>query len=95
MHSTTSGLISNLLAHLSHSPLSPHLPLSPPFPSSGLHLPQRTISLSEMQRLKRQFENISLKGFKNGGQGVHRANWTPAEWAEAWVRFLESQWGTG
>lgn len=76
------------------SPLSPHLPLPPPLPRSGLRLPQRSITLSELQRLKRQFEGIQREGFKRGGQGVLRAGWGEAEWGEAWVRFLEGQWGT-
>ncbi|KAL7410596.1 chromatin associated protein KTI12 [Mrakia frigida] len=94
LHSATSTLISHLLSHLSLSPLSPHLKLpSPPYPPSGLNLPQRTITLSELQRLKRQFEGIQMNGFKRGGEGVKRAGWGEKEWAEAWVRFLEVQWG--
>ncbi|CDZ97683.1 RNA polymerase II elongator associated protein [Phaffia rhodozyma] len=95
LHSTTSTLITTLLAHLSDNPLSTHLRLpSPPYPSTGLALPARTITLSELQRLKRQFETIQLQGFKRGGQGVLRAGWGEREWGEAWVKFLEGQWGT-
>ena len=96
LHSATSTLIRLLLSHLSMSPLSPHLSLpSPPYPAQGLRLPQRPITLSEMQRLKRQFESIQMNGFKRGGEGVKRAGWGEAEWCEAWVRFLEGQWATG
>lgn len=34
-----------------------------------------------------------MNGFKRGGEGVKRAAWGEKEWAEAWVRFLEVQWG--
>jgi hypothetical protein len=64
-------------------------------PSRGLRLPPRAVNLAELQRLKRQFEAIQREGFKRGGQGVLRAGWGETEWAEAWIRFLEGQWGTG
>jgi protein KTI12 len=59
-----------------------------------LSLPQRTITLSELQRLKRQFESIQMAGFSRGGAGVLRAGWGEREWAEAWVSFLQMQWET-
>lgn len=95
LHSTTSAIISLILSHLSLSPLSPHLPLPTPYPARGIRLPPRALNLSELQRLKRQFESIQREGFKRGGQGVLRAGWGEGEWAEAWVKFLEGQWGTG
>jgi protein KTI12 len=94
LHTTTSSSITYLLEHLSHSPLSPHVTIPPPFPPSGLSLPQRTITLSELQRLKRQFESIQMAGFSRGGAGVLRAGWGEREWAEAWVSFLQMQWET-
>lgn len=94
LSNTTSTIVTLLLQHLSLSPLSPHLPLPAPYPPSGLRLPQRTITLAECQRLKRQFETIQREGFKRGGAGVLRAGWGEREWGEAWVRFLEGQWGT-
>lgn len=93
LHTMTSTVVTLLMEHLSYSPLSPRLPLpSPPYPPGGLALPHRTITLSEMSRLKRQFETIQTQGFKRGGVGVQRSNWGDKEWAEAFVRFLEGQW---
>lgn len=58
-----------------------------------LRLPTKTITLAEMQRLKRQFENVQIKGQTNGTKVDIK--WSEGEVAVKFVKFLEATWGTG
>jgi protein KTI12 len=59
-----------------------------------LHLPQgRQLTLSEMQRLKRQFETMQRKALSHGGAAGVQGAWTEQSVAEAFIRFLERTWG--
>lgn len=95
---TTSLINSSLLSHLTSLPNSTTFPIpSPPAPSSSslvLHLPAKKITLSEMSRLKRQYETVQVKAQASGGLAA-AGNWTEGDVATGYVRFLEQTWETG
>ncbi|WRT63655.1 uncharacterized protein IL334_000578 [Kwoniella shivajii] len=95
---TTQTIVTSLLSHVNSLPGSSTFPIpSPPAPSNGslvLHLPARRVTLSEMQRLKRQYEGVQVKAQKSGGLAA-AGNWTEGEVATGFVRFLEEIWETG
>ncbi|WWD22368.1 hypothetical protein CI109_106859 [Kwoniella shandongensis] len=98
--STTSTIVTSLLSHLSTFPSSSTFPIpiqissSSESSSSVLHLPaDRRVTLSEMQRLKRQYESVQLKAQASGGLAAD-GGWTEAEVAVGFTRFLEELWGT-
>lgn len=95
---TTSLINSSLLSHLTSLPNSTTFPIpSPPAPSSSslvLRLPAKKITLSEMSRLKRQYETVQVKAQASGGLAA-AGNWTEGEVATGYVRFLEQTWETG
>lgn len=93
---TTSLIVSSLLAHLSAFPWTSSFPIpSPPAPRAGalvLQLPAgRKPTLSELQRLKRQFEATQTTAQRTGGRAA--GNWTEPEVASSFVTFLETVWG--
>ncbi|WVQ80401.1 hypothetical protein IAT38_002506 [Cryptococcus sp. DSM 104549] len=94
---TTTLINTSLLSHLNSLPDSSTFPIpSPPAPAPSslvLHLPPRRINLSEMQRLKRQYENVQVKAQASGGIAA-AGNWTEGEVAGGYVRFLEQVWET-
>ncbi|KAK6905148.1 protein KTI12 [Kwoniella mangroviensis CBS 10435] len=97
---TTQFIVTSLLSHISSLPGTSTYPIpSPPAPqpnSKGplvLHLPSRKLTLSEMQRLKRQFEGVQVKAQQSGGLAAS-GNWTEEEVAVGFVRFLEEIWDT-
>lgn len=57
-----------------------------------LRLPMKTITLSEMQRLKRQFEGVQVKNQTNHSKGA--GMWSQEEVAMKFVSFLENVWDT-
>ncbi|KAK4688018.1 protein KTI12, partial [Tremellales sp. Uapishka_1] len=93
---TTSLITTSLLSHLASFPDSPTFTIpSPPAPAQGaliLHLPTRKVNLSEMQRLKRQYDNLQTQARKNGG--IASGGWTEGEIAKGFQGFLEATWGT-
>ncbi|WVR03463.1 hypothetical protein IAU60_000454 [Kwoniella sp. DSM 27419] len=95
---TTSLIVTCLLSHLSTFPGTATFPIpSPPASKAGglvLHLPDRKVTLSEMQRLKRQYEGVQLKAQQSGGIAA-AGNWTEADVAQGFVRFLEQIWEIG
>ncbi|WWC66893.1 uncharacterized protein I206_100800 [Kwoniella pini CBS 10737] len=95
---TTQLIVTSLLSHISSLPGTTTFPIpSPPSPSSNsliLHLPPgRKLTLSEMQRLKRQYESVMQKGQQSGGIAAS-GNWSEEEVATGFVRFLEQLWET-
>ncbi|KAJ9091053.1 hypothetical protein QFC19_009290 [Naganishia cerealis] len=54
----------------------------------------KTITLSELQRLKRQFEMIQRKALSTNGQTGVGNRWGERDVAEAFARYLEEVWGT-
>ncbi|WVO14855.1 hypothetical protein L204_102494 [Cryptococcus depauperatus] len=93
---TTSQINASLLSHLNSFPESTTFPMpSPPAPSPQmLHLPPRRVNLSELQRLKRQFEAVQTKAQASGGVAAS-GTWTEGDVAIGYVRFLEQVWETG
>ncbi|BEJ02508.1 hypothetical protein CcaverHIS631_0703030 [Cutaneotrichosporon cavernicola] len=88
---TTSAIVSALLAHLAAGP-TPTFPIpSPPAPAGlVLHLPNHKPTLSEMQRLKRQFEATQTGAQRSGGGAA--GSWTEPQVAANFVTFLENIW---
>ncbi|KAJ9120128.1 hypothetical protein QFC22_003026 [Naganishia vaughanmartiniae] len=64
------------------SPLQVNLPVT------------KTITLSELQRLKRQFETIQRKALTTNSQTGAGNRWGEREVADAFARYLEEVWGT-
>ena len=95
MSATTSAINSALLAHVSSMPDAGRFPISSP-PASGsgltLRLPTRRVTLSELQRMKRQFEAVQIKAHSSNGRAA--GNWGEAEVANAYVNFLQEAWDT-
>lgn len=91
---TTSTIVSSLLAHIASSPGSSifQVPRPPAKELLELHLPLRTITLSEMQRLKRQFERVHTLAIQSNGRAA--GTWTEGEVAAKFVSFLEITWET-
>ncbi len=93
---TTSLITTSLLAHINSGTPSSTYPIpSPPASSPGaltLHLPMRRVTLAELQRLKRQFENVQTKAHSSGGRAA--SNRSEAEVASGFVKFLEVAWDT-
>lgn len=91
-------MTSSLMAHLNATPSAStfHVPSPPAAAPAGqplvLHLPVRRVTLSEMQRLKRQFEAVQTRAIQSGGIGA--GSWTEAEVAQKFVAFLEIAWET-
>jgi protein KTI12 len=54
----------------------------------------KTITLSELQRLKRQFETIQRKALTTNSQTGAGNRWGERDVAEAFARYLEEVWGT-
>ncbi|CAD6583746.1 MAG: hypothetical protein TREMPRED_003644 [Tremellales sp. Tagirdzhanova-0007] len=92
--STTSTIITSILAHVNTSPTAIKYPIPSPPAMGGLiiRLPVRRLALPEMQRLKRQYEGVQTKGQISGGQAT--GNWTEGEVAAGFVAFLEAAWNT-
>lgn len=60
-----------------------------------INLPtSKTITLSELQRLKRQFETIQRKALSTNGQTGVGSRWGERDVADAFARYLEEVWGT-
>jgi protein KTI12 len=60
-----------------------------------INLPtSKTITLSELQRLKRQFETIQRKALSTNGQTGVGSKWGERDVADAFARYLEEVWGT-
>lgn len=55
-------------------------------------MPTRRVTLSEMQRLKRQFEAVQTRAIQSGG--IAAGVWTEGEVAQKFVAFLEIAWET-
>jgi protein KTI12 len=97
MTSTTSAITTALLAHINANTAATDFMIpSPPARNSGelrIRLPMKRVTLSEMQRLKRQFEAVQVKAHASGGRaaGVGGAD----EVAAKFVGFLEATWDTG
>lgn len=91
---TTSAIVSALLSHLGQGPASTFPVPSPPAAAAlVLHLPPgRKPTLSEMQRLKRQFEATQTGAQRSGGRAA--GSWTEPEVAANFVTFLETTWET-
>jgi protein KTI12 len=66
----------------SSSPLKINLPMN------------KTITLSELQRLKRQFETIQRKALSTNGQTGVDSRWGERDVADAFARYVEEVWGT-
>jgi protein KTI12 len=66
----------------SSSPLKINLPMN------------KTITLSELQRLKRQFETIQRKALSTNGQTGVGSRWGERDVADAFARYVEEVWGT-
>ncbi|RSH90674.1 hypothetical protein EHS25_001279 [Saitozyma podzolica] len=94
LSNTTSLIVSSLLSHLSHSPNSPtfQVPSPPAGATLVLHLPMRSVTLPEMQRLKRQFERVQTAAQASGGRAA--GMWKEEEVARKFVSFLEESWDT-
>ncbi|CAK9782044.1 chromatin associated protein KTI12 [Cutaneotrichosporon oleaginosum] len=90
---TTSTIVSALLAHLAGGQ-TPTFPIPSPPARQGLvlHLPGHKPTLSEMQRLKRQFEATQTGAQRSGGGAA--GSWTEPEVAANFVTFLENVWET-
>lgn len=96
--STTSLITTSLLSHINASPSASAYPIpTPPAPSGTqiiLHLPpSRRLTLSELQRLKRQFESVQTRAQSSGSRAAG-LSWSEGAVAGAFVRFLETHWGT-
>ncbi|TYJ56719.1 hypothetical protein B9479_002489 [Cryptococcus floricola] len=95
---TTSLINSSLFTHINSLPGSTTFPIpSPPAPKGSslvLHLPDKKITLSEMSRLKRQYESVQVKAQSSGGLAA-TATWSEEEVSTGYVRFLEQVWETG
>ncbi|OCF36093.1 protein KTI12 [Kwoniella heveanensis BCC8398] len=96
--STTQTIVTSLLQHLNTMPNSPtyRIPSPPAATPNGLilHLPpDRRVTLSEMQRLKRQYEGVQVKAQQSGGLAA-AGNWTEGDVAVGFVGFLEQIWDT-
>lgn len=50
----------------------------------------KRVTLSEMQRLKRQFEGVQTKAIAQGSRAA--GDWSEAEMAAKFVGFLEATW---
>lgn len=59
-------------------------------PGLVLHLPPRKITLSEMQRLKRQYESVQTTAQRSGGLAA--GAFGEVQVATGFTRFLESAW---
>lgn len=66
----------------------------PNIPGLVIRLPPRVLTLSELQRLKRQYEAMQTKGLIQGGQGTGEQVWTEDDLMRGFVRFLEGVWET-
>jgi protein KTI12 len=94
--STTSAITAALLAHVNAAPGSSDFVVpSPPARQAGelrVRLPMKRVTLSEMQRLKRQFEGVQIKAHSSNSRaaGVGGAD----EVAVKFVGFLEATWDT-
>lgn len=94
--STTSAITTSLLSHLNTTPSATDFRIpSPPARKGGglrLRLPMKRVTLSEMQRLKRQFEGVQIKAHSSNSRaaGVGGAE----EVAVKFVGFLEATWDT-
>ena len=106
---TISAVVTSLQTHIALNPSpSPPFPLVPsgssrekkPTTSSSsterfiIHLPPRSISPSELQRLKRQFEGIQKRALISGGTGAREGNWTEEVVGERFGRYLMECWGS-
>lgn len=56
--------------------------------------PGRILTLSELQRLKRQFETQQRKAISTNAPSSMPGGWTEQAVGEAFGRFLEETWGT-
>jgi protein KTI12 len=108
---TISAVVTALQVHISLNPSpSPPFPLITPNSSRSskptttsssttdrflIHLPPRSISPSELQRLKRQFEGIQKRALISGGTGAREGNWTEEVVGERFGRYLMECWGSG
>ena len=96
LSNTTSTIVSGLLAHINAFPGSDTYPIPTPPAGEGaklsLHLPTKTLTLAEMQRHKRQFENAQIKAHTTGASVV--VTWREEDVAAKFVGFLEATWDT-
>ncbi|GHJ84013.1 hypothetical protein NliqN6_0415 [Naganishia liquefaciens] len=100
----TSLLVTSIQTHVGMNPTSStfSLPASTfTTDTSSLSTPlkinlpmNKTITLSELQRLKRQFEAIQRKALSTNGQTGVGKKWGERDVADAFARYLEEVWGT-
>lgn len=100
----TTLLVSSIQSHVGMNPSASIFSLPPSTftadnsPSSSplkINLPlNKTITLSELQRLKRQFETIQRKALSTNGQTGVGSKWGERDVADAFARYLEEVWGS-
>ncbi|KAI5453617.1 kti12, chromatin associated [Naganishia albida] len=88
MNPSSSTVALPTTAFSTDSPTPSQTPLKISLPTS------KTITLSELQRLKRQFETIQRKALSTNGQTGVGSRWGERDVAEAFARYLEEVWGT-
>ncbi|KIY70406.1 chromatin associated protein KTI12 [Cylindrobasidium torrendii FP15055 ss-10] len=102
LENTTLGIVTNIMAEQAASgalggpvilTLTPAVPDAPKSRTGGLKiqitLPQRNITLSELQRLKRQFVTIQKKAITLGTTERGAVDWTEGGVADRFGTFLE------